>query len=145
MNSSNRVLGLITLAAGVAVWVLCAGIPTVADAHTLSPGFFPQLLSIVLALLGLCLFWQGKGQVFSIVWHTVTSSRNLCLVAATLGYTLAFGYMDYRLISPLYIAAVLWIQGSRKPLEFVFVPLGATAVLYVLFRYGFQVLLPEMG
>ena len=75
----------------------------------------------------------------------VKQPRSFFLALCTLSFTLAFGHVDYRLICPVYIAAVLWILGRRRPKDIVMISVLSTAVLYALFRYGFMVLLPSMG
>lgn len=145
MNSADRILGGITFLAGVAVWLLCGNIAGIVEEHALPPSFFPRLLAAVLAALGLLLLARGGGRPLAQVWQAVGNRENLFLVGVTLVYCLAFGSVDYRLSTPLYILAAMWALGARKPLELVLLPLGGTAVLYGVFRYGFQVLLPTMG
>ena len=43
------------------------------------------------------------------------------------------------------MAATMWLFGSRRWLELVLVPLAVSAATFVLFRYGFTVLLPTWG
>ena len=145
MNSSNRVLGLLSIGGGIGIWLLCGAIPATADAHILPPSFFPRLLAVVLGGLGLLLFIEGKGQPFSDAWNKVATPRSLFFVAAILIYTYAFRYVDYRLLTPVYIFAVMWVMGARIWRELILTPLIATAVLYLSFTYGFRVLLPTMG
>lgn len=144
MPTSNRLLGCITLVVGVAVWLAAGSIQMPPDSHTLSPQFFPKLLAAALVLLGAALAARGDGQSFEAVCSKMRHPRNICLAACTLAFTVAFGHIDYRLLCPVYIAAVLWILGRRKPKDIILISLSATTILYLLFRYGFMVLLPEM-
>lgn len=144
MATSNRLLGGVSLIIGVVVWLSASGIQMPADSRTLSPQFFPKLLAAALMLLGAILFAVGKGRPFEAVCSKIRHPRNFCLAGSTLLFTLAFGHVDYRLICPVYIATVLWILGRRKPKDIIIISVTATAVLYLLFRFGFMVLLPEM-
>lgn len=144
MNDSNRLLGCITMAAGGVVLLLCRSIETIPDTRTLSAGFFPELLAVILLLLGAGLLLRGGGSQLSGVAARIFQPRNYCLVAFTLLYTCAFGYGDYRINTPLYVLASMWALGVRKPLYLVLVPVLTTAVMYGLFRYGFSILLPTL-
>ena len=144
MGTSNRLLGGIVCVSGIFVWVASSGIQVPLDSHTLSPQFFPKLLSVALALLGACLFLLGGGLPLRQVIDKIRHPRNCLLVASTLLFTVAFGYVDYRLICPIYIAAALWILGRRNVKDIIVISSLSTAILYALFRYGFMVLLPEM-
>ncbi len=144
MNDSNRLLGGITLGAGIVIFLLCRGIDTLPDTRTLSPDFFPQLLAVALSLLGIGLLIQGKGRPLPPVAAKVFQSRNLAVVGLTLLYTCAFGYGDYRLNTVMYIALVMGVLGCRSRTLFLTVPVLATAVMYGIFRYGFLVLLPTL-
>ena len=145
MHTSNRLLGGITVAAGAAVWLAAGGIQMPPDTHTLSPQFFPKLLAAALALFGGLLFWLGGGVPLGAVFERIRQPRNWLLAGVTLLFTLAFGHVDYRLICPVYLAAALWILGRRSVKDIAVISLSSTAILYLLFRYGFLVLLPEMG
>ena len=145
MHTSNRLLGGLTVIGGLIVWIAAGGIQMPADSHTLSPRFFPKLLAAALMLLGAALFVMGGGRSLAEVFSRLRAPRNYLLVACTLIFTTAFGHVDYRLLCPIYIAAVLWVLGRRKPKDIIVISITATAVLYLLFRYGFMVLLPEMG
>lgn len=144
MNTSNRLLGGFTFAAGAAVWLAAGGIQTPPDTHTLSAQFFPKLLAVALALFGGLLFIQGGGLPLGAVFEKIRSRRNWGLAACTLLFTAAFGHVDYRLICPAYLAVTLWILGRRRVRDIAIISLTSTAVLYLLFRYGFMVMLPEM-
>lgn len=147
MNDSNRLLGLITACSGGLIFLLCLNIESIPDTRTLSPNFFPELLAIVLVLLGVSLLVRGGGKPLAGpngVASRIFQARNAFLVLFTLLYTCLFGYGDYRVNTPLYIAASMWALGVRKPLYFVLVPALTTALMYGLFRHGFTVLLPTL-
>ena len=143
MFTSNRLLGGIACILGIVVWSAAGGIQIPAEGHTLSPQFFPRILAGTLALLGAVLFIIGRGLPFDAVYAQIRRPRSLPLAASTLLFTIAFGHIDYRLAVPAYIAATLWILGKRKAVDILIISVSATAILYLVFRYGFMVLLPE--
>lgn len=144
MNDSNRLLGLITMAAGAAVLLLCRSIETIPDTRTLSAVFFPELLAVLLLLFGAGLALLGGGKSLDTVAAKIFQPANFCLAAFTLLYACSFGFGDYRLSTPVYVAASMWVLGVREPVRLVLIPVLSTAVMYGLFRYGFTVLLPTL-
>lgn len=143
---SDRLLGLVTLALGTGVFV--AGLDIIIPPGTedsLSPRFFPLLLSCVLILLGALLTFTGGGVPLSTVRERVFSRTSLSLLCLTAVYTLSFGYMDYRIGTLLFMGIGMGLLGTCKKWELVVIPVVVTAVMYAVFRYGFLVLLPTWG
>ncbi|MDR1658916.1 MAG: tripartite tricarboxylate transporter TctB family protein [Desulfovibrio sp.] len=145
MRNSDHLLGCLSVIVGFAVWQASDSINVPSDSHTLSPRFFPCLLAFALAALGLALLLSGKGFPLRSIAGKIRQPRNYLLVGLTLLYALLFGHVDYRLLSPAYLASALWVLGVRERKRMALVSVCATAVLYLLFQYGFMVLLPSMG
>ena len=146
MQHSNRLLGLIALLMGVGVFVAGFGIDVPPGGEdSLSPRFFPQLLGVVLTLLGGALCVQGGGESLQAVWTRLASLRSAGLLGLTALYTLGFGLMDFRLATCVFMAGGMWVMGTRNRVELVVIPLAVALLVYALFRYGFLVLLPVWG
>ncbi len=146
MQTTNRLLGLITLCLGVALFMATFGIEEPPGTEeSLSPRFFPQLLSIVLTILGAALSLQSGGESLQSAWKTLSSGRSVALVLLVALYTLGFGYMDFRLGTWLFVFAGMWVMGSRNKLELLIAPFAVSLLVYALFRYGFMILLPVWG
>lgn len=144
--NSDRLLGLVTLALGIGV--LAAGVGIVTPPGTedsLSPRFFPLLLACVLVLLGGALIFKGGGIPLSTVRGRVLSRTSLVLTGLTLAYTLSFGFIDYRVGALLFMGIGMWLLGSRSKWELMSIPVIVAVLMFVLFRYGFLVLLPTWG
>lgn len=144
--NSDRLLGLVTLALGTGVLVAGSGIvipPGTED--SLSPRFFPLLLACVLLLLGGMLTFKGGGVPLSVVRARACSFTSVALAGLTLAYTLSFGFIDYRIGAFLFMSTGMWLLGSRRKWELAIIPVGVAILMYVLFRYGFLVLLPIWG
>ena len=143
MVSSDRALGLVVLCIAGGVFAAGFGIDIPPGSEdSLSPRFFPQLLAIVLGGLGLALLAKGGGLSLHSVWAKLGSSRSLALLGLTALYTLTFGVMDFRLGTLLFVGGGMWIMGARGRLELTLVPAAVACLVYLLFRYGFLVLLP---
>lgn len=145
MQSSNRLLGLVALFMGAAVFAAGFGIDVPPGSEALSPRFFPQLLALVLAGLGVGLFVQGGGEALGSVWGRLISPRSAGLLVLVALYTLTFGLVDFRLATFVFVGCGMWVMGSRNKVELAVTPLAVAVLVYALFRYGFMVLLPVWG
>lgn len=146
MTTSNRLLGLLALGIGIAVFTAGFGIdvpPGTED--SLSPRFFPQTLALALSGLGIALMLQGGGDALEIVWGKLRSLRSACLLGLVALYTLSFGFMDFRLGTLLFMGCGMWAMGERKKWQLAVTPVAVSLLVYALFRYGFLVLLPTWG
>ena len=142
---TDGVLGLLAIAAGVLLAVASTGIPVNLGVQTLSARFFPQILALVLAASGLMLLVApGPGDAKHAV-RSLLEQRRLLFALAMAIYFLSFRYIDFRFGTFVFMAATMWLFGSRKWVELIAVPLAVSLGAFVLFRYGFIVLLPTWG
>lgn len=139
---ADRIVGLAVVALGLALALLVAGIEINERQSTLSARFFPGLLAGALVVLGglLALRPGDLGTVDALAG--LMRRRGLLIAALFLLYCLTFRYVDFRLGTWAFTILALWILGSRKPLELILIPVAVSAAVYVVFRYGFTVLLP---
>ena len=88
MRTGELVIGGVAIGLAVFVFVLTLGFPQLPDGHP-GPGLFPQLLAIMLAIMGIALIGQnvshgayrpgGKGRVRRNGKHSVGCQRHLML------------------------------------------------------------------
>ena len=142
MASGDRLLGLLSLLIGLGVVGAAMGIDVPGGTESLSPRFFPLLLAGALLVLGIVLLVRGGGVPLRKAGAALASRRSLAMAFLTGLYTLSFGFTDFRVGTALFMGCVMWVMGSRRPLELCLVPLGSSLLLYAVFRYGFLVLLP---
>ena len=64
------------------------------------------------------------------------------IVGLTAAYLLLMDSVGFIVLTPLYIAAMLFALGTAKVKTLLFVSIAATAVLYIVFGLFFGVLLP---
>ena len=145
LSRADGVLGLAALAAGIALALLSADIPVNLGVQTLSARFFPRLLALVLALAGLLQLAAPGPRAAAHALRALLQRRRLLFAAAVAAYFLSFRYVDFRFGTFVFMAAAMWLFGSRRWLELILVPLAVSAAAFVLFRYGFTVLLPTWG
>ena len=154
MLAADTLLGLLSVAGGLLVTLAGLRIAGPSGEPGLPPGAFPILLGLLLVILGACLAWRGQrgagssapgGRTARQVRESVASPRSLALCGLVLGYFLTFRMLDFRLGSWLFVLAAMWTLGARKTGELLLLPVAVSGSLYLLFRYGFTVLLPTWG
>jgi putative tricarboxylic transport membrane protein len=145
LRRADGVLGLAALGAALLLAVLSADIPVNLGVQTLSARFFPRLLALVLAGSGLVLLLAPGPRAAAAVARELLVHRRLLFGAAVAIYFLTFRYVDFRLGTFVFMAAAMWLFGGRRWLELIIVPLAVSGGAFVLFRYGFTVLLPTWG
>lgn len=145
LGRADGVLGLAAIAAGVLLAVLSAHVPVNLGVQTLSARFFPRLLAAVLALAGMVLLAAPGPRTAADAARALLQRRRLLFAAAVAAYFLSFRYVDFRAGTFAFMAGAMWLFGSRRWVELILVPLAVSAGAFVLFRYGFTVLLPTWG
>ena len=124
-----------------------------------SPSLFPVIVSCVLGLLGVIIFSQGlmtkeeaKGKAgnwlqvlvligMSLAYYFALSALDMPYLAVTLGsMTLALSVFEVATV--VFLAAMMLYLGVRNKAVLVFVPIGASAFLSIMFRTLLRVLLP---
>lgn len=163
MVAANTILGLLSIAGGAMVVVLSAFIASPGDEPGMPPAAFPILLGILLVILGTCLACHGwrwqkaltadgrqqpsarKEKTMDQIRSVVASRHSLALSGLVLVYFLTFRLIDFRLGSWLFVLAAMAALGAKKKLELALVPVLISGSLYLIFRYGFTVLLPVWG
>ena len=63
-------------------------------------------------------------------------------MAAFLVYFMTFAFVDFRVGAWAMMLVGMVILGARNRRQLLFVPIGVSAATYLMFRYGFKILLP---
>jgi hypothetical protein len=112
----------------------------------LGPGDYPRFVAAGLFIFGLLLTasslsggWPEKG--VSIDWKA--GLRLIIFVAVTLIYVQLMKPIGFLLSTPFYLFFGMWFFGYRKYIVALVGSIGMTAVIYIVFRLIFQVMLPE--
>ena len=124
-----------------------------------SPSLFPVVVSCLLGLFGVIIFTQGikagetetqKGgntvQVLvllgmSLAYYLALSVIDLPYMALTIG-SLTFALSVFELATVVFLAAMMFYLGVRNKAVLVFVPIGMSIFLSIMFRTLLRVLLP---
>ena len=139
---TDRVLGFVVAAAGVALTLAVAEIEVNERQSALSAQFFPRLLAASLIVLGAALALRPGARGIGEVLSGLLRRRGLLVAGIFLIYCLTFRYVDFRFGVWAFTISILWILGSRKAIELILVPLILSAAAFAIFRHGFMVLLP---
>ncbi|MBQ9563397.1 MAG: tripartite tricarboxylate transporter TctB family protein [Lachnospiraceae bacterium] len=144
-DRTDRYLGLGFVLLGGICFYSATTWPMYFASDPAGPGAIPKILSVGIILLGLILsvggFFQKKKAEKPLV--TVVELRVIGLLsAACIVYILILPLIGYLLATPLLIAAILLICGSRNVKQIVLISLIGTLVLFLLFYSLLRVNLP---
>ena len=124
-----------------------------------SPSLFPVIVACLLGLFGVIIFRQGivektqekqqDGQMLqvfvllgmSLAYYFALSMIELPYMALTIG-SLTVALSVFEVATVVFLAAMMAYLGVRNKRALLFVPIGASAFLSVLFRTLLRVLLP---
>ncbi len=146
MRKADLVVSLVLIGFGIFYSWLITNLPTRNLPNTLGIDFMPWLLVVLLfGLSGLLLVfaladksdrWGGK------LISLVEARGVLALTLAVLVYVQLIGLLGYLIATPLFLALLMYLSGSRKPKEIIIVALAATGGIFLFFNKVFQIQLP---
>jgi putative tricarboxylic transport membrane protein len=106
------------------------------------PAFFPVLLSVALMLLALSIILQGmKAKAEEAPSHKPW--KPLLAIAVTALFVVLFQSLGFVLSTLAYTLAITMMFRSEKKFTLVVVPIVSTVFIFLLFRVGLGVRLPE--
>ncbi|MCK9287778.1 MAG: tripartite tricarboxylate transporter TctB family protein [Sphaerochaetaceae bacterium] len=119
-----------------------------ASEQGLGPGGFPKIVTGTMFCLGVLLSINSfinmkRGMKDIVKLNGKDMLQVLILAAAFLAYIVVIKYLGYVISTPLFLFLFLYLYGDRKWLRMVLVSIIGTAVTFVLFKYLFQIYLPE--
>ena len=138
-------MGLLAFTAWYAA--LTAGLPERAIMpNTPGPSFFPWLITAALSALSIALLVQGitrlKGSNGASAEPFDFKTPVLALASFAI-YLAALPYLGFVPASVLFFAALMWLYGARNPFLIAAGAIAGPIILFVLFRYGFNIILPR--
>ena len=117
-------------------------------ARTFPPGFFPQVLAVLVIFLSVLELVGSRNAVIPENQREVTLFRKENLkvwlsVAAVIVYIWTLKYIGFKIMTPIYLFAMLFFFKVRNKLVLAGVPLGITMLLYYVFSVLLHVQLPQ--
>ena len=115
--------------------------------RSLGPEFFPDILASSMALLSGVLTVQGlrapRGPILPESWRGATLIAPLAYVAGAVSFMLLVSTLGFLLWSVLFLAAMQYLMGERRPARTLFFACAVSAVIYVVFATCLRVPLPQ--
>lgn len=151
MSKVDLGTGLAIMAVSVIVFITAGKMPTVPLG--IGPGGYPTVISIALFFLGLALSIQNipwklksgtarrKDSGKPITWHML--KRPLMIGVVVFIYIRGMFYLGFLMLTPFFLFFAIWFFGYRRWLRSAIISVVTTAIIYVVFYHGFQVLLPR--
>jgi putative tricarboxylic transport membrane protein len=147
MKKVNIILSAFLIGFGIFYAYLTAELPERNLPNTLGSDFMPWVLVGCLFFLSLLLLirtvWGGSPENFDSSISPKEGFGVIYLTACVFAYVKLMGLIGFVLATPIFLALLMLITGSRKWKEIVIVPIVATFGIYLLFQKIFQVILPR--
>ena len=113
------------------------------------PLFFPRLIAVLLGFFGVLIFLRRRsraetlrdGEGFAV--GATEAARVGGTVAILVAYSALLDVVGYVLLTPVALASLAVFLGFRRWPVITAVAVGVTALVYVGFRFGMKILLPE--
>ena len=146
MANRNLVAGCVLMAFSLTYAVLTAGLPERSLPNTPGPAFFPWFVTTGLLILSVALLIQGQRASRS------NSERPAPSHITSTGWIALGAFVVYLLLVPLlgfltasipFFAVLTALYGQRNRLLVAVSAIAVPVLVYVVFRYGFQMLLPR--
>jgi uncharacterized membrane protein YeiH len=133
--------GAVTLALGAALGLASFFIDINPNQTTLTARFVPLLIASILTLCGGGIIINGLRSASQPM--PFLFSRKLLIVASfLLAFFLTFAFVDFRVSSWLLMLSTMYVLGNRNWRQLLWVPVAVSSVIYLIFRYLFEVILP---
>ena len=147
MKKVNIILSAVLIGFGIFYAYLTAELPERNLPNTLGSDFMPWVLVGCLFLLSLLLLikavWGGSPENFESSISQKEAFGVIYLTVCVLAYVKLMVLIGFILATPIFLALLMLITGSRKWKEIVMVSIVATFGIYLLFQKIFQVILPR--
>ncbi|MEM7462123.1 MAG: tripartite tricarboxylate transporter TctB family protein [Pseudomonadota bacterium] len=145
MRNKNISAAIVLIIFGIFYGFLTANLPDRSLPNTPSPAFFPWIITGVILVLSVWLLVRGLRQ-------PKAESEPIDMAKLRLAATAMVFFLLYLVIMPVlgfvlatlpFFAAMMVLYGEKRPIWIGSGAVGVTAVLYIVFRHGFGVFLPQ--
>ncbi len=141
----NHVLAcLIWLLAAFVYWQALK-IPVLkTDLSLVDASFFPKIIAVLLAFLAAFVFFRASKEPENYLRFRLAPELAYVLLfsALILAYIVLLPYCGFESSSIAFLIAGMWLLGMRRPLLLLTVPVGITALVYLIFIRIMHVPLP---
>jgi putative tricarboxylic transport membrane protein len=147
MKKVNVILAALLIGLGIFYAYLAANLPDRNLPNTLGSDFMPWVLAGCLLLLSLLLLiktvFGSTPEQFDFSISPKEGFGVIFLTVCVFAYVKLMLLIGFVLATPIFLALLMLITGSRKWKEIIMVSIFATFSIYLLFQKLFQVILPR--
>ncbi|MFV2034031.1 MAG: tripartite tricarboxylate transporter TctB family protein [Halocynthiibacter sp.] len=145
MRRKNIIAAIILIAFALVYGYLTANIPVRTLPNTPNSAFFPWINTVLMLTLSVWLLAQGVRQTPNDTIEVASGHRHRAIwaLAAFVAYLVAMPGLGFILATVPFFAILMILYGERRPVWIGGGAIGATVLLYILFRHGFGVFLPR--
>ena len=133
--------GLAAVAGGAALIYVSLNIDVAPGQTALNARFMPILAAACIVACGIGIAAKGFLAEPTELPFGI-NPRVTAIMVAFLAYFLSFEHVDFRFGAWALTLICMYVLGARSPVQLVLTPLLTAAVIYLTFRYGFEVILP---
>lgn len=114
-----------------------------------SPLFFPRLMAVMLGFLGVLIFLHGQSRAETLLagegfaFDRAQAVRVGGTAAILVVYLALLDLIGYLLLTPVALASLSILLGFRRWLTLAIVAVAVPGTIYLGFRFGMKILLPE--
>jgi len=149
-KNANTVLAALGLIVSVVIFVVTRAYPYAPIAIGGSPGFYPRVLAVFLALLSISVFVEGWIRRVRVTFPTKTNLVRLLGLIGLLALTpLVFEWLGFRIMGIIVALGTMLLLSDWRNLDarrlavLVVTAIGATLALYFIFESVARVPLPR--
>ena len=147
MKKANIIVAIVIIIFTGFYGYLTSQLPTRNLPNTLGSAFMPWLLAILLFCLSLCLLIttaaRGTREDSNANISLKEGFSVIFLAVFVYVYVKAIQVFGFIVITPFFLAALMWISGARKWKEIVLLSIASTLGIYLFFQKIFKVILPH--
>ncbi|MGI9401811.1 MAG: tripartite tricarboxylate transporter TctB family protein [Rhizobiaceae bacterium] len=145
MRNKNISAAIVLIGFGVFYGFLTANLPDRSLPNTPSPSFFPWIITVIIMVLSVWLLVRGlrqpKAENPKINWDRF--KLTFYMMASFAVYLMLMPGLGFILATLPFFAVMMMLYGERRPIWVSSGAIGVTVLLYIVFRHGFGVFLPQ--
>lgn len=145
MRNKNISSAIVLIAFGIIYGFLTANLPDRSLPNTPSPSFFPCIITVNILVLSAWLLIRGLRQPKTERVPVDAKKIRVAVfaMASFAVYLAAMPMLGFVLATLPFFAVMMVLYGEKRPLWISSGAIGVTAILYMIFRHGFGVFLPQ--
>lgn len=117
---------------------------SVSKAATDSTSAYVNFLAILLGLSALGQLIKSVISSSSVIEFTKSPKKLLALIVSLVIYVFTMEYIGFIITTLIFLPITMRLMSYEKFIKSIFISIGITMFVYILFEVGFEILLPEI-